>query len=269
MISHLGPQLAIADGVALAHKLRKENKVSLAFTGDGGTSEGDFHEALNVAAVWDLPAIFIIENNGYGLSTPVNEQYRCESLVDKAKGYGMEGVRIDGNNLLTVYDTIKGVRDYCIREQKPYLIECMTFRMRGHEEASGTKYVPSHLFEEWEQKDPVKNYQRWLIESGVLTEMKVAEIRQDCKDRIESELSIGFQGKSVFAEETVELEDVYAKTQFGVQRSEFRVFSTPHPLISSTLHLVSEFCEIRSEFLAVIALHNNDSVFDGASGTAM
>ena len=114
MISHLGPQLAIADGVALAHKLKRENKVSLAFTGEGGTSEGDFHEALNVAAVWDLPVIFLIENNGYGLSTPTNEQYRCENLVDRAKGYGMEGVQIDGNNILTVYDTIKGVRDYCI-----------------------------------------------------------------------------------------------------------------------------------------------------------
>src|SRR5678815_2900108 len=141
MISHLGPQLAIADGVALAYKLKKAGKVSLSFTGDGGTSEGDFHEALNVAAVWDLPVIFVIENNGYGLSTPVSEQYRCEQLVDKARGYGMEGVRIDGNNILAVYDTIKGVRDYCIREQKPYLVECMTFRMRGHEEASGIKYL--------------------------------------------------------------------------------------------------------------------------------
>ncbi len=142
MISHLGPQLAIADGIALAHKIRKEKKVSIAFTGDGGTSEGDFHEALNVAAVWDLPVIFIIENNGYGLSTPVNEQYRCKSLVDKAMGFGMEGVRIDGNNILEVYDTIAGVREHCIQYQKPYLIECMTFRMRGHEEASGTKNVP-------------------------------------------------------------------------------------------------------------------------------
>src|ERR1043165_6633283 len=148
MISHLGPQLAIADGVALAYKLRKEKKVSVAFTGDGGTSEGDFHEALNVAAVWDLPVIFIIENNGYGLSTPVNEQYRCESLVDRAKGYGMKGVRINGNNVMDVYDTIRFIRDYCIKEQKPFLVECMTFRMRGHEEASGVKYVPSHLFDE-------------------------------------------------------------------------------------------------------------------------
>src|SRR3954466_13479254 len=132
MISHLGPQLAIADGAALAYKLKKENKVSLAFTGEGGTSEGDFHEALNVAAVWDLPVIFIIENNGYALSTPVHEQYRCESLIDRAKGYGMEGVRIDGNNILTVIDTVKGVREYSIKNQKPYLIECMTFRTRGH-----------------------------------------------------------------------------------------------------------------------------------------
>jgi 2-oxoisovalerate dehydrogenase E1 component len=132
MISHLGPQLAVADGVALAAKLKSEKKVSAAFTGDGGTSEGDFHEALNVAAVWDLPVIFIIENNGYALSTPVNEQYRCKNLVDKANGYGMDGVQIDGNNILRVYETVKGVRDYCIKNQKPYLIECMTFIMRGH-----------------------------------------------------------------------------------------------------------------------------------------
>ncbi len=168
MISHLGPQMAIADGVSLAHKLSNEQKVSLAFTGDGGTSEGDFHEALNVAAVWDLPVIFLIENNGYGLSTPVNEQYRCFSLVERAKGYGMEGVRIDGNNILEVYDTIKGVRNYCIENQKPYLIECMTFRMRGHEEASGVKYVPPALFELWEKKDPIKNYEQFLLEQNVL-----------------------------------------------------------------------------------------------------
>ena len=154
MISHLGPQLSLADGVALAYKLKNEKKVALAFTGEGGTSEGEFHEALNTAAVWGLPVIFIIENNGYGLSTPSDEQYKCKNLVDKAIGYGMEGVKIDGNNILTVYDTIKGVRDYCIQNQKPYLIECMTFRMRGHEEASGVKYVPKHLFEEWEKKRP-------------------------------------------------------------------------------------------------------------------
>src|SRR5215204_4092194 len=191
MISHLGPQLAIADGVALAYKLKEQNKVSLAFTGDGGTSEGDFHEALNTAAVWDLPAIFIIENNGYGLSTPVSEQYRCENLADRAKGYGMESVIIDGNNMLSVYDTIKGVRDYCIKNQKPYLIECVTFRMRGHEEASGTKYVPQDLFKIWELKDPIKNFEQWLVQQNVLTESEIQTIRQEQKQKIEEELKVG------------------------------------------------------------------------------
>ncbi|MEI7473007.1 MAG: dehydrogenase E1 component subunit alpha/beta [Chitinophagaceae bacterium] len=215
MISHLGPQLAIADGVALAYKLKNEAsgeplKVSLAFSGDGGTSEGDFHEALNVAAVWDLPVIFLIENNGYGLSTPVEEQYRCFSLIDKAKGYGMEGIRIDGNNLLEVYDTIKGVRDYCIKNQKPYLIECMTFRMRGHEEASGTKYVPSALFELWDKKDPVKNYEQFLLESGLLTDITITDIRNEIKKHIESELSMAYDATPMQVNMAEELSDVYA-----------------------------------------------------------
>lgn len=210
MISHLGPQLALADGAALAHQLRNQGKVALAFTGDGGTSEGDFHEALNVAAVWDLPVIFIIENNGYGLSTPTNEQYRCDRLVDRAKGYGMEGVRIDGNDILAVYDTIKGVREFCINHQKPYLIECMTFRMRGHEEASGTKYVPKELFEEWGRKDPIKNYEQFLVEIGVLTEMQVADIRNQYREQIESELQIAYQAEELIPDTELELRDVFA-----------------------------------------------------------
>jgi 2-oxoisovalerate dehydrogenase E1 component len=210
MISHLGPQLAIADGVALAYKLREQRKVSVAFTGEGGTSEGDFHEALNTAAVWDLPVIFVIENNGYGLSTPVNEQYRCESLVERARGYGMEGVKIDGNNILTVYDTIKGVRNYCIERQKPFLIECSTFRMRGHEEASGTKYVPKYLFEVWEQKDPIVKFEQYLLEQGVLDETSVEAIRNELKAYIEEEISIGFSGTGVVADTQSELNDIYA-----------------------------------------------------------
>ena len=210
MISHLGPQLAIADGVALAHKLAGEGKVALAFTGDGGTSEGDFHEALNVAAVWDLPVIFIIENNGYGLSTPVSEQYRCESLVDRAKGYGMEGVRIDGNNILDVYDTVRGVRDYCIRNQKPYLIECMTFRMRGHEEASGVKYVPKELFDAWSEKDPVLNFERYLELKQVLSPADIEALREGTKQYIEDELALGFAGESCVPDVKEELNDVYA-----------------------------------------------------------
>jgi len=210
MISHLGPQLAIADGVSLAYKLKGEQKVSLAFTGDGGTSEGDFHEALNVAAVWDLPVIFLIENNGYGLSTPTNEQYRCTNLVDKAKGYGMEGIQIDGNNILEVYDTIKGVRDYCIKNQKPYLIECMTFRMRGHEEASGVKYVPPHLFEEWEKRDPVKNYEKYLIQQNIVSQVQIDEIKKETKAYIESELALAYQAKPMGVDTNEEERDLYA-----------------------------------------------------------
>jgi len=216
MISHLGPQLAVADGAALAYKLKNDKKVSLAFTGDGGTSEGDFHEALNLAAVWDLPVIFIIENNGYGLSTPVSEQFRCENLVDKAKGYGMEGVQIDGNNILTVYETVKGVREFCIKNQKPYLIECMTFRMRGHEEASGVKYVPKEMFEKWLEKDPIKNYEYFLVEEKVLTNPELAEIKNGIRDYIEkSHLGEQEEKHSISTQNSTlsdrELEDVYAK----------------------------------------------------------
>src|SRR5580704_14215605 len=170
MISHLGPQLAIADGIALAHKLKKENKIALAFSGDGGTSEGDFHEALNVAAVWGLPVIFLVENNGYGLSTPSSEQFICKQLADRAIGYGMKGITINGNNILEVYKEITRARLYCITEQKPILVECMTFRMRGHEEASGVKYVPKELFEEWGKKDPVANFEQYLVSKKILND---------------------------------------------------------------------------------------------------
>ncbi|HMZ47051.1 MAG TPA: thiamine pyrophosphate-dependent enzyme, partial [Chitinophagaceae bacterium] len=210
MISHLGPQLAIADGVALSYKLKKQDKVTVAFTGDGGTSEGDFHEALNVAAVWNLPVIFIIENNGYGLSTPVNEQYKCESLITKAKGYGMEGVQIDGNNILAVYDTIKGVREYCIKNQKPYLIECMTFRMRGHEEASGTKYVPSNLFEEWAKKDPVVNFENYLLQENILTTDIINIIKSEIKEYIESDLQEAYKATGLIPNTQEEINDVFA-----------------------------------------------------------
>jgi 2-oxoisovalerate dehydrogenase E1 component len=235
MISHLGPQLAIADGVALAYKLKKQNKVSLAFSGDGGTSEGDFHEALNVAAVWDLPVIFIIENNGYGLSTPVNEQYKCEHLVDKAKGYGMEGIRIDGNNILTVLDTIKGVREYCINNQKPYLIECMTFRMRGHEEASGTKYVPKELFDIWDKKDPVKNFEEYIILTGVISEDEIEKIKNETKEYIESELKIAYNAKPMLVDIEEEISDVYA-----ARTTDYRLLTTDHSSPITGQHLSSE-----------------------------
>jgi len=211
MISHLGPQLALADGAALAYKLRKDNKIALAFTGEGGTSEGDFHEALNLAAVWELPVIFIIENNGYGLSTPVTEQFRCKRLADKGIGYGMEAVQIDGNNILDVYDTVRGVREYCIREQKPYLIECMTFRMRGHEEASGTKYIPSELFEVWAKKDPVISFENYLKDQGILHDELIRDIREEF--RINIETAVSAKEPPIQADTERELNDMYAQPQ--------------------------------------------------------
>ena len=210
MISHLGPQLAIADGVALAHKLSRENKVSLAFSGDGGTSEGDFHEALNVAAVWNLPVIFLIENNGYGLSTPVNEQFACEQLADRAVGYGMKGITIDGNNILDVYKAISEARMYCIQKQKPILVECLTFRMRGHEEASGVKYVPKELFEEWGKKDPLANYEQFLLHKKFITQQQIDEIRSTIQKEIEHGLEVGFAAEPIQPDTAEELHDLYA-----------------------------------------------------------
>lgn len=217
MISHLGPQMAIADGVALAYQQRGQQKVALAFTGDGGTSEGDFHEALNVAAVWNLPVIFIIENNGYGLSTPTNEQYKCDHLMDRAKGYGMEGVRIDGNNILEVYHTIKGVREYCIKNQKPYLIECDTFRMRGHEEASGVKYVPKNLFDLWGERDPIKNYEDYLIENSILSLEQVLAIRTEIKETIDADLHQVMDTTPFTPSVEQEMKDVFAPvTEYNI-----------------------------------------------------
>ena len=184
MISHLGPQLGVADGIALANKLKKNNKTTIVFTGDGGTSEGDFHEALNVASVWDLPVIFIIENNGYGLSTPNSEQYNCKSFADKGVGYGIDAYTIDGNNILEVYNSILEIKKDIIKKPMPVILECLTFRMRGHEEASGTKYVPDDLMKKWAQKDPISNYENFLIESNILSIEEIASIKSELKEEI-------------------------------------------------------------------------------------
>ncbi len=213
MISHLGPQNGVADGIALATKLKKEKKVTVVFNGDGGTSQGDFHEAVNVAAVWDLPVIFVIENNGYGLSTPSNEQFRCKSFVDKAIGYGIEGVQVDGNNILEVYDTVKAWAESLRSKPRPILLECLTFRMRGHEEASGTKYVPKKLMDEWAQKDPVENYGNYLLKEGVIDKAWVEDLRKRIKNEIESGLEEAFKETYPDPERNHELEDVYAPFQ--------------------------------------------------------
>ncbi len=210
MISHLGPQLGIADGIALATILKREKKATAVFTGDGGTSEGDFHEALNVAAVWNLPVIFIIENNQYGLSTPLNEQYKCAELIDKAVGYGMESMQLDGNNILAVYDTIKTYAESIRNNPRPILLECKTFRMRGHEEASGVKYVPKELFEEWEKKDPVINYESYLVDETILNETLIESIKNEFKNEIDKALEETFKEPEVVPDTEKELNDVYA-----------------------------------------------------------
>jgi 2-oxoisovalerate dehydrogenase E1 component len=210
MISHLGPQLAIAAGIALANKLNNSNKVCLTFTGEGATSEGDFHEALNLAAVWDLPVIFVIENNGYGLSTPTKEQYRCDNLVDKAKGYGIKGVQIDGNNILEVYHTIKEIAQELRQNPKPVLVECLTFRMRGHEEASGTKYVPNHLFNLWSTKDPIANFENFLIAENIITSNEIKYLKEEFKSKINAEIEKGYNQPEPDLNPEIEIADMYA-----------------------------------------------------------
>ena len=210
MISHLGPQNGVADGIALATKLKKEGKVTAVFNGDGGTSQGDFHEAINVAAVWDLPVIFVIENNGYGLSTPSNEQFRCKQFIDKAIGYGIEGIQIDGNNILEVYDTVKTLAESMRKKPRPVLLECITFRMRGHEEASGTKYVPKKLMDEWAKKDPLDNYEKFLVKEKVIDQKSIDSLRKKIKKEIEDGLETAFAETHPVADTQKELNDVYA-----------------------------------------------------------
>jgi len=214
MISHLGPQLAVADGIALADVLSGRKKATLVFTGEGATSEGDFHEALNIAAVWNLPVIFLIENNGYGLSTPTNEQYRAKYLVDKAIGYGMEGRRIDGNNLLGVYHTVNEIAISLREKPRPVLLECITFRMRGHEEASGIKYVPPKLLETWQQRDPVTNFENYLLAENVLRPEWIPQIKEEFTALIEAEIEKVFAEVDIIPNVETEVSDMYKSHNF-------------------------------------------------------
>ncbi|CAM4013479.1 thiamine pyrophosphate-dependent enzyme [Flavobacterium weaverense] len=213
MISHLGPQLGVADGIALANKLKKNGKITAVFTGEGATSEGDFHEALNIASVWELPVMFVIENNGYGLSTPTNEQYRCENLADKGIGYGMESHIIDGNNILEVFNLLSELKASMIERPRPVLLEFKTFRMRGHEEASGTKYVPQELMDMWAIKDPVDNYRKFLKDNGVLSEEFDLALRNEIKKEIDEGLAIANAEPEIEATYSDELNDVYKPYQ--------------------------------------------------------
>lgn len=209
MISHLGPQFGVADGIALGNKLKNNHQVCAVFTGEGGTSEGDIHEALNVASVWQLPVLFCIENNGYGLSTPTNEQYNCKHLIDRGIGYGMEAHLIEGNNILEVYRKMSELAESVRKNPRPILLEFETFRMRGHEEASGTKYVPQELIDTWGMRDPVVNYENFLLEEGVLTEEEIEELKRDIKKEIEDNLEIAFQEPAIESDADKELNDVY------------------------------------------------------------
>jgi len=211
MISHLGPQLGIADGIALAQKLSKRAKATLVFSGDGGASEGDFHEALNVASVWDLPVIFCIENNAWGLSTPSNEQFRCQQFIDKGIGYGMKAVQVDGNNILEVIRTVRTIAEEIRLNPKPYLVELMSFRMRGHEEASGTKYYPEGLQEKWALKDPVQNYELFLLKDGIISDQDVAEIKEDFKTLIQSSFDAANAEPEIPLNMEREFTDLYAE----------------------------------------------------------
>jgi 2-oxoisovalerate dehydrogenase E1 component len=214
MISHLGPQLGVADGIALANKLKKNGKVTAVFTGEGATSEGDFHEALNIASVWDLPVLFVIENNGYGLSTPTNEQYRCENLADKGVGYGMESHIIDGNNILEVFTELTDIVASMKVRPRPVLLEFKTFRMRGHEEASGTKYVPQELMDMWAEKDPVDTYKRYLIKQNILSVAQDEAWKTEIKKEIDDNLLIANSEAEIEASYEEELNDVYKPYDF-------------------------------------------------------
>ncbi|WP_034925112.1 dehydrogenase E1 component subunit alpha/beta [Gillisia sp. CAL575] len=214
MISHLGPQLGVADGIALAHKLKNENKLTAVFTGEGGTSEGDFHEALNIASVWDLPVLFCVENNGYGLSTPTTEQYRCKNIMDRGIGYGMEAHQIDGNNILEVFTKVSEIAESVRKNPRPVLLEFITFRMRGHEEASGTKYVPDELMNEWAAKDPLSNFKEFLTENNILSQEVNNKYIKDIKAEIDENLQLAFDEEIIVSSESKELNDVYQEFKY-------------------------------------------------------
>lgn len=245
MISHLGPQLAVADGIALYNKIHHRKKVTVAFTGDGGTSEGDFYEALNVAAVWDLPVIFVIENNGYGLSTPTSSQHKLEKLIDRGKAFGIVSEQVDGNNILEIHSVISRHAEEIRKKPHPVLIEAITFRMRGHEEASGTKYVPKELFEEWGKKDPILMFENFLLKKKILTEELITEIKSELKSLIEEKWERAVKEESIIPDTEEELRDVYA------------------PYTSSSVHKAGKVKEMRFVNAISDALHHAMKAFPG------
>jgi 2-oxoisovalerate dehydrogenase E1 component len=234
MISHLGPQLGVADGIALSHILKKEAKLTAVFSGDGGTSEGDFHEALNVASVWNLPVLFCIENNGYGLSTPSNEQYNCESIADRGVGYGMESHVIEGNNVMEVFSKVDAIAKSVRKNPRPVLIEFKTFRMRGHEEASGTKYVAQELLDAWAQKDPISNFEAYLLQEKLITPTEIDNFKETFKKDIHDGLQLAFDEPAIIPDLETELCDVYKP---------FEYIATDPPSTQQTTRLIDAISE--------------------------
>ena len=242
MISHLGPQLSLASGIALAHKIMDENKLAIAFTGEGGTSEGEFHEALNVAAVWNLPVIFVVENNGYGLSTPINEQFKCKSIADKGIGYGIESHSVDGNNILEMHSVLKRLSRKIRKNPKPILLECRTFRMRGHEEASGTKYVPKKLMDAWAKKDPIQNYEDFLLKESIIDEGFIKEVKDSIKKEIKTHLKITEQSDELQIDKEQEIRDVYSEYE--------QVPVAPRFVVNKEMRFIDAISEALNEVMA-------------------
>ena len=241
MISHLGPQLGVADGIALAEKLKGNKTATVVFTGDGGTSEGDFHEAVNVASVWNLPVLFVIENNGYGLSTPSKEQINFDSFIVKGPAYGIEAFSCDGNNVIEVYETADKLLKKIRRNSKPIILECRTFRMRGHEESSGTKYIPKKLMNEWAKKDPIKNYEGYLLREQIISEKFVEEIKKENSTKINAQVDEVFELPEIIPDTQKELNDVYKEFNFvkkeaGSKTNDFRLIDA----IRDALHVAME-----------------------------
>lgn len=216
MISHLGPQMGVADGIALSNLIQKQEKATIVFTGDGGASEGDFHEALNVAAVWDLPVIFTIENNQWGLSTPSKEQFKCKQFIDKGIGYGIDAYQINGNNILEVISSVREIAASIRKKPRPFILECITFRIRGHEEASGTKYYPEGIVDEWNEKDPVNNYEHFLKQEDVLTDQQIEAYKKEIKKEINDALKIATEEEKIIPNTVAELEDLFAPSDAPV-----------------------------------------------------
>jgi TPP-dependent pyruvate/acetoin dehydrogenase alpha subunit len=206
-ISNLGPMIPIMAGVALSFKIRNENRVALTYIGDGGSSTGYFHEGVNMAAVFGVPFILIIENNQFAYSTPLSKQTHAKKLSDRAIGYGIEGITIDGNDIIKVYETVKWAREKVLREG-PLLIECLTMRMGGHAEHDDAKYVPKELLEKWREMDPIDTYRRYLINNSVFSKEELDAVDEKIKKQI-SEALAQVEAEP-YPKGQDELKDVYA-----------------------------------------------------------